>query len=227
MNMKYLMIAISTTVLFISGCAMASSPGDTTMSNKSNMETPCNTKMSQQNGMETPCNTKMSKQSGMMPPFGGPSDVAYAHDLWNKMQRKGFNTTNSKLYVGSPPHGIVREVLEGKINGNLVIVKRNYGGKGLTPDKVAMNRAKYLASITVMAKRPGYDPADKDWFWVKYAPNGSIMKNPKGMKLAGKVAKGMSIGCISCHSAAPGGDYVYIQNKNISPKATLIGSMGM
>ncbi len=200
MNMKYLIIAISATVLFVSGCATASSPCDTTMSKKSEMT---------------------------MPPFGGSGDVAYAHDLWNKMQKMGFNTKDSNLYVGAPPHGIVREVLEGKIDGNLVIVKRNYRGKGLTPGKVAMDRAKYLASITVMAKKPGYDPADKNWFWVKYGPNGKIMKNPKGMKLAGKVAKGMPIGCISCHSAAPGGDFMFIQNKNISPKATLIGSMGM
>jgi len=199
MNMKYLIIAISTTVLFISGCSMASGPSD----------------------------TKMSKKSMMVPPFGGMDDVAYAHDLWNKMQKMGFNTKDSNLYVGSPPHGIVREVLEGKIDNNLVIVKRNYRGKGLTPGQVAIDRAKYIASITVMAKRPGYDPEDKDWFWVKYKPNGEIMKNPKGMKLAGKVAKGMPVGCISCHAAAPGGDFIYIQDKNISPKATLIGSMGM
>ena len=199
MNMKYLIIAISTTVLFVSGCATANSQS-----------------------------TKgMSKKSMMVPPFGGSSDVTYAHNLWNKMQKMGFNTKDSKLYVGAPPHGIVREVLEGKINGNLVIVKRNYRGKGLTPGKVAMDRAKYLASITVMAKRPGYDPADKNWFWVKYKPNGKIIKNPKGMKLAGKVAKGKPVGCISCHSSAPGGDFVFIQDKNISPKATLIGSMGM
>lgn len=199
MNMKYLIIAISTTVLFISGCATANSSSDTTM----------------------------SKKSMMVPPFGGSGDVAYAHDLWSKMQKMGFNTKDSKLYVGSPPHGIVREVLEGKINGNLVIVKRNYRGKGLTPDTVATNRAKYLASITVMAKKPGYDPEDKDWFWVKYRPNGEVMQNPKGMKLAGKVAKGMPVGCISCHASAPGGDFMFIQDKNISPKATLISSMGM
>jgi len=199
MNMKYMIIAISTMVLFVTGCATGKSQS-----------------------------TKgMSKKSMMVPPFGGSSDVAYAHNLWNKMQKMGFNTKDSKLYVGAPPHGIVREVLEGKINGNLVIVKRNYRGKGLTPGAVAMDRAKYLASVTVMAKRPGYDPADKDWFWVKYKPNGEVMKNPKGMKLAGKVAKGKPVGCISCHSAAPGGDFMFIQDKNISPKATLVSSLGM
>jgi hypothetical protein len=199
MNIKHTALALSATVLFISGCAVASDSSDS-MQNKS-----------------------MAKP--MMMPFGNKSDVAYAHTLWNKLQSMGFNSTASKLYMGGPPHGKVREVLEGKIDGNLVVVKRNYRGKDMTIDKVAADRSKYLASITVMAKRPGYDPADADWFWVKYAPNGKILSNPKGMKLAGKVAKGMPKGCIACHSAASGGDFLFIQDKNISPKATLIGSM--
>jgi hypothetical protein len=60
-----------------------------------------------------------------------------------------------------------------------------------------------------MFKRKGYDGDNKDWFWVKFKPDGSLHKNPKGMQLAGKVAKGMPKGCIACHKAAPGGDYVY------------------
>lgn len=198
MRTKYLILSISAAALLVSGCAMADSNPKAEMT---------------------------SQKSGMMMPFGGANDVAYAKDLWNKMEKMGFNSVDSKLYVGSPPHGTVREVLEGKIDGNLVIVKRNYYGKGITTDAVAKNRTKYLKGITVMAKRPGYDAETKDWFWVKYSPDGSIMKNPKGMKLAGKIAKGMPIGCIACHSAAPGGDYMFIQDKNISPKATLIGSM--
>ena len=199
MNIKHTALALSATVLFISGCAVASDSSDSMQSQTMNKK--------------------------MMMPFGNKSDVAYAHDLWNKLESMGFNSTASKLYMGGPPHGKVREVLEGKIDGNLVVVKRNYRGKNMTIDKVATNRSKYLASITVMAKRPGYDPEDKDWFWVKYAPNGKILSNPKGMKLAGKVAKGMPKGCIACHSAASGGDFLFIQDKNISPKATLIGSM--
>jgi len=29
------------------------------------------------------------------------------------------------------------------------------------------------------------------------------------MKLAGRVAKGAPTGCIACHKAAPGGDYIF------------------
>ena len=30
--------------------------------------------------------------------------------------------------------------------------------------------------------------------------------------LAGKVAKGKPKGCIACHSAAPGGDFMFLRN---------------
>ncbi len=202
MNMKYFGIILGATVL-MSSYAVASCGG-----NNHPMK-----------------NLMVKKTMIKTPPFGGSSDVVYAHNLWKQLQKRGFNSTDSKLYTGGPPHGKVREVLEGKIDGNLVVVKRNYRGKSITVAKVASNRAKYLKSITVMAKRPGYDPADKDWFWVKYAPNGKIMKNKKGMKLAGRIAKGMAKGCIACHAGASGNDFLFIQDKNISPKATLIGSM--
>ncbi len=93
-------------------------------------------------------------------------------------------------------------------------MKRNYGGKNVTVEKVADNPDKYLKAVTIMFRREkGYDSPNKDWFWVKYAPNGNILKNPKGMSLAGRVVKGMKKGCIACHRAAPGGDFVYNNNR--------------
>ena len=38
------------------------------------------------------------------------------------------------------------------------------------------------------------------------------MSNPKGMKLAGRVAKGMPAGCISCHLSADDGDYLFFND---------------
>ncbi|MFQ5491051.1 MAG: hypothetical protein ACE5GE_10045, partial [Phycisphaerae bacterium] len=64
--------------------------------------------------------------------------------------------------------------------------------------------------VTIMLQREtGYDSDNDNWFWVKYSPKGEVMKNPKDMLLAGRVAKGMSAGCISCHSQAGGDDYLY------------------
>ena len=55
-------------------------------------------------------------------------------------------------------------------------------------------------------KQAGYDPENKNWFWAKYMPNGDIMKNPNGMRLAGRVAKGTDKGCIVCHTVLGGDD---------------------
>ena len=58
-------------------------------------------------------------------------------------------------------------------------------------------------------REKGYDPESKNWFWAKYKPDGQLFVNPKGMQLAGRVAKGKPKGCIACHQAAPGGDFVF------------------
>jgi len=168
------------------------------------------------------CTTTGNKKPGgqqtsektMRPPFGNAEDIDYAKQLWAKMEAKDLNSTPANLYVGGPPHGPVREVLEAIIDGKRVIVKRNFGGEGVSVKSVSQNRAAFLKAITVMAKREdGYDPENGDWFWVKYKPDGSLHTNAKGMKLAGKVAKGTDKGCIFCHQSASGNDLVFIHNK--------------
>lgn len=155
------------------------------------------------------------------PPFGTQEDQKYANKLWNKMENAdlvGKGAVFSHPYKGTPPHGEVLDTLYANIrmrgNGEKpLIIKRNYRGKDISPTKVANDPDQYLKSVTVMYKRDGYDPANKDWFWVKYKPNGDLLTNPKGMKLAGRVAKGMNKGCIACHKAASGGDYVFGTNR--------------
>lgn len=156
-------------------------------------------------------------------PFGGADDQSYAKSVWNALKRAnlaGDNAIQSVPYQGQPPHGAILETLESTVtvhnnqagpNGDtgIVIVKRNYGGEGVSKEAVANDPANHLKAITVMFKREGYDPENKDWFWVKFKPNGELHVNPKKMKLAGRVAKGMPQGCIACHSAAQGGDYVF------------------
>ena len=151
------------------------------------------------------------------PPFGTESDVQYSQDLWRAMENTqlvGDNRVMSTPYEGQHPHGAVLDTIDTdslQVNGNTgeVIIKRNYGGEGVSTSKVANNPDKYLKAVTVMYRRAGYDPDNQNWFWVKYKPDGSLHTNPKDMKPAGRVAKGMDKGCIACHSAAPGGDYVF------------------
>jgi hypothetical protein len=153
----------------------------------------------------------------MKPPFGSKADVGFAAQIWQSMldqKLAGPNFIRSTPYEGTEPHGMMLELFVSKatINGNTgdLIVKRNFGPAGVTKEQVLDAPNKHLGAITVMFRREkGFDPETKDWFWVKFLPDGSVDKNPKGMSLAGKVAKGLDVGCIACHSAADGEDFVY------------------
>jgi hypothetical protein len=155
-------------------------------------------------------------QDGMMkPPFGTPEDSKYASDLWKALQQAdliGPNAVNGVLSKGNAPHGAVVETTSKSISVNrhrgAVHVKRNYGG---TPAEAAGMRNQSLMAITVMFQREdGYDSDNNNWFWAKYMPDGTLDKGPKDMPLAGRVAKGMNMGCISCHANAPGNDYLFL-----------------
>ncbi|WP_051203101.1 cytochrome P460 family protein [Sediminimonas qiaohouensis] len=152
-----------------------------------------------------------------MAPFGTDKDAAYADKVWQAMTDQnlaGDGAIRSFPYDGLEPHGLMLETFYTKATidgheGDLVI-KRNYGPEGVSADQVLMAPGDHLGAITVMFKREdGYDPDNQNWFWAKYLPDGSLDKNPKDMRLAGRVAKGMDAGCIACHTAAPGDDYLY------------------
>ncbi len=149
-------------------------------------------------------------------PFGSNADTDYAAKLWRSMSNNhlvGKDAIISTPYTGTHPHGAILDTLDAKVSvgsdTGVVIIKRNYGGEGVSKTAVANEPKKYLKAITVMFKRPSYDAETKDWFWVKYAPNGKVLSNPKGMALAGKIGKGGNAGCVACHKAAPGGDLVF------------------
>lgn len=132
------------------------------------------------------------------PAFGSSEDVSYATKLWNALVEAkpvGPETIRSYPYEGTPPHGDVLEFLmtDITIDGHtgVAVVKKNYYGDGIDDD-VLEDPEKYLQSITVMFKREaGYDPEDWDSYRAKHTPDGKLMSNPKGLKLAGRVAKGL------------------------------------
>lgn len=101
------------------------------------------------------------------------------------------------LYKGQHPHGAylttyvspaVLDALQSQ-RGNLpdgaIVVKENY-----SPEKE-------LAAITVMYRRSGYNPEAGDWFWLKYAPDKTVL------------AEGKVDGCINCHRAVQNNDWVF------------------
>src|SRR6056297_494864 len=143
-------------------------------------------------------------------PFGTDADADYAEKVWTAMEEMnlaGEGMLRSFPYEGVAPHGMMLETLYTKatVEGHTgdLVVKRNYGPEGVSIDAVLSDPDTHLAAVTVMFRREaGFDPENADWFWVKYLPDGSLDKNPAGMRLAGKVAKGMDAGCISCHTGA-------------------------
>jgi len=148
-------------------------------------------------------------------PFGTDADAAYAAELWMQMvdaKLAGDGAVMSFPYEGVAPHGMMLETFysQATVNGHTgrLIVKRNYGPEGVTIDNVLADPGKHLGAVTVMFQREdGYDADNQNWFWVKYLPDGSLDKNPKGMMLAGRVAKGADQGCIACHSGVD--DYIF------------------
>ena len=142
--------------------------------------------------------------------FGTDADAAYAAKIWAQMEAinlAGDGMIRTYPYEGTPPHGKMLETFytTATVDGHTgdLVVKRNYGPEGVTDDQVLSEPGKHLGAVTVMFRREaGYDADNADWFWVKYLPDGSLDKNPMGMRLAGRVAKGMDAGCIACHAGA-------------------------
>jgi len=152
--------------------------------------------------------------------FGTDDDAAYAAKVWKSMVKQHLAGPGSVItlpYEGTDPHGMLLETYFAKatIDGHTgdLIVKRNYGPADVEVDQVLANPSKHLGAITIMFRREaGYDEDNQNWFWVKFLPDGSLDKNPKGMRLAGRVAKGADKGCIACHQGADGGDYLFGTN---------------
>jgi hypothetical protein len=145
-------------------------------------------------------------------PFGDPDSVRYAETLWDVMEEArlvGDDSIKVRPFEGNEPHGTVQEVLAttAMVDGHTgrLVVKRNHASDSI--NAVYDDPTGNLAAITIMFKREeGYDPENRDWFWAKYLPDGTLDTNPNGMQLAGRVAKGADQGCIACHTAAGGED---------------------
>ena len=147
--------------------------------------------------------------------FGAQSDADYAALIWEIMVAErlvGDKAIATTPYEGGPPHGAMLQTFysTATIDGHTgdLIVKRNYGPEEVSAEQVLADPGKHLGAITIMYRREaGFDDDNQNWFWVKYRTDGSVDKNPEGMMLAGRVAKGADEGCIACHSGVD--DYIF------------------
>ncbi|MBT3196214.1 MAG: hypothetical protein HN842_07145 [Gammaproteobacteria bacterium] len=172
------------------------------------------------------------QESSRFVPVGTPADLQYAAQLWSAMVEEKIEgegrKSNPPFFGGARPHGEILELSDQNLrvgsHTGFIVVKRNYGQAGVadvrgrvTVERVTQNRAKFLDSITVMYQREsGYDDLHQNWFWAKFRPDGSLFrKRIEGREtaLAGRLLKGKqredNAGCIYCHSAAGGGDYIF------------------
>lgn len=122
--------------------------------------------------------------------------------------------------AGSEPHGRILEIFRGRLTvagrqGDYRL-KRSYDRPGAGESTVGEAPERYLSFYTVMFRRkPGYDPDNANWYWVKYKPDGSVAHRGTGGQsraVAGRVSSrpdGSYGGCLYCHRSAGGGDYTF------------------
>lgn len=84
---------------------------------------------------------------------------------------------------------------------------------------------KVLESVSVMLRSAGSNPSQQDWYWITYAPDGSVIGSAKDnhsdgpakqvpnssfVSTAGAMVLGSS--CVQCHQKAPGEDFVFFNS---------------
>lgn len=145
------------------------------------------------------------------PRFGTKEDIKYSAKLWKALinaKLVGKNAIGALPYSAAVHKQVLitldSEVKVGKHTGK-VIVKKMFQGENVSVESVANNPDNNLRFVAVMFQREkGFDAKNQDWFYIRYDAKGKPTKNKKGMLMVGRFPK-----CISCHQAAPGGDYIY------------------
>jgi len=157
----------------------------------------------------------MAEAEAMM--FGSDADVAYAQLLWEVLRADsmvGPGAVRSYPYEGLPPHGQLLEIYysEATVDGHRgeLILKRNYGPEEVTRNQIIADPEAHLDRVTLMFRREeGWDPEVQDWFFAEYDAGGTVTTTTHGTPQAGAVGKNLDDGCIACHIAAAGNDYVF------------------
>ena len=122
-------------------------------------------------------------------------------DQTNPFQQWGQFADRQGTLPSGLPHGPMSRVFmndkvaaalanfDGQLPDGSIIVKENVGTSPFVTEAV----------LTVMWKVAGSDPANNDWFWANFEPDGQI------------AAEGQVLGCIGCHGGARNNDFVFVQ----------------
>ncbi len=155
------------------------------------------------------CSGTSANSSSSSSPSASPTAAAAApappdttaRSLWTYLQNAGYSgwplwPGKGELYPGTRPHGAL---LTTHLNPAAYDAVTN--GSTAMPDGAVIVKENYeadttLASITVMYKSAGYDPAHHDWFWMKRLPDDSV------------VVAGRGATCIDCHGRHASNDFI-------------------
>lgn len=126
--------------------------------------------------------------------------------VWAHLQEVGYQENWSfwpgkePFYQGTQPHGaLLSTYLNDQAAQGLEAMRA--GGEETLPFGSIVVKENYmpdstLAAVTVMYKVQLYDPDHHDWWWMKRLADGTVE------------ASGRVEGCIQCHQAAQGMDYL-------------------
>ena len=134
---------------------------------------------------------------------GGGLPGADAGAVWNYISKTspyknwGSWPDYQGLRRARSPHGPYNKVYVNNAGLSSKKAPANYGAMEV---KVAQTKDGQVKDITVQYKVKGYNPGAGDWFWAKYSPQGKVAA-------AGKVG-----GCIRCHRAMAGNDFIMVHN---------------
>ena len=144
--------------------------------------------------------------------YGTRDDIAYGAMVWDMIEARhlaGAKPVSAMPREGKAPHGEMLQTFYatgsiGDHTGDL-IVTRSYAAEAGSADRILANPEEELTGYAVMFRREaGYDPENLDWFWARYAPDGSLARDAAGIGMVGRVGKGTGAGCIACHDKAAG-----------------------
>lgn len=125
--------------------------------------------------------------------------------LWQRITEEsdyrnyGFWPGHEGLQPGQAPHGQYHKIYINKPLRSALPIEDKIAPNGSIIVKENISASEELTGYTVMAKVEGFNAEAGDWFWAKYAIDGTVQ------------AQGAVGSCITCHAGQKSNDYIIVQ----------------
>lgn len=138
----------------------------------------------------------------------------FARDFWKFLHKPTSSYTAWKTVVSRPrhiddaPHGKASKTFLNSIAAGeratlphgSILVMENTGADDET-----------VTAVSVMYRVRGSDPANHDWYWMQFLPDGTLAKTSE--ETDAKPMAGRITACIQCHKRVPDDDLVFFNNE--------------